>query len=402
VHDDLTFRRRIDTYLHRLVDDEEAELVRLSGELAPLCAQLRSSLTRGKRMRAAFLYWGWRAAGQPDCEGVIRAAAAMELVHAAACTHDDIIDDSRLRHGVPTAHVAFAEAGARGWGTANPYPGSVRRRSLRHDSVWNESLRTDSLRTDSLRTDPLQTDPLRTGSLPPDYARQEKSAALAMMLGDLLMGYAAQVFATCGLPGAYVARTVPLWSTLLRETVAGEFLEVLRTGSDAPEVTESLEVARYKTAKYTVERPLHMGATLGGAPRRVMEAFTAYGLPLGEAFQLRDDLIGTFGDPAVTGKSNLDDLRDRKPTALLATTLSLLTPDARRLFEKTLDNPVLDQSDAALVRRLMEECGARGRIEEMISERMAEARGALDSVALPLEARAALVELATSAADRTL
>ncbi|MEU9187790.1 polyprenyl synthetase family protein [Streptomyces sp. NPDC048484] len=372
MHDDLAFRRRIDAYLHRLADEEEAELVRLSAELAPLCAQLRSSLTRGKRIRAAFLYWGWRAAGQPDCDGVIRAAAAMELVHAAACTHDDIIDDSRLRHGVPTAHVAFAEGGARRWGTGNPHPDSVR-----HDSAGR---------------DPAVHDPVR----------QEKSAALAMMLGDLLMGYAAQVFATCGLPGAYVARTVPLWSTLLRETVAGEFLEVLRTGSDAPEVAESLEVARYKTAKYTVERPLHMGATLGGASRQVMEAFTAYGLPLGEAFQLRDDLIGTFGDPADTGKSNLDDLRDRKPTALLATTLSLLTPTARRLLEKTLDNPALGESEAALVRQLMDECGARRRIEEMISERMSTARGALDSVALPLEARAALVELASSAADRTL
>ncbi|MFH8791687.1 polyprenyl synthetase family protein [Streptomyces sp. NPDC017941] len=361
MRDALVFRRRIDAYLHRLADEEEAKLLRLSGELAPLCAQLRSSLTRGKRVRAAFLYWGWRASGQPDCDGVIRAAAAMELVHAAACTHDDIIDDSRLRHGLPTAHVAFAEGGAHRWGAAGPRPGSVRH----------------------------------------DCARQERSAALAMLLGDLLMGYAAQVFATCGLPGAYVARTVPLWSSLLRETVAGEFLEVLRTGSDAPEVAESLEVARYKTAKYTVERPLHMGAALGGASPRVTEAFTAYGLPLGEAFQLRDDVIGTFGDPAETGKSNLDDLRDRKPTALLATTLALLNPDDRRLLEKTLGNPALDESDAALVRRLMDECGARRSIEEMISERMSAAHSALDSVALPLEARAALGELAASAADRT-
>ncbi|MEV0371438.1 polyprenyl synthetase family protein [Streptomyces sp. NPDC050636] len=357
MHDDLGFRRRIDAYLHRLVDEEEAELLRLSSELAPLCVQLRNSLTRGKRMRAAFLYWGWRAAGQPDCDGVIRAAAAMELVHAAACTHDDIIDDSRLRHGAPTAHAAFAGDGAGGWGS---------------------------------------------GSAEPHDARQERSAALAMMLGDLLMGYAAQVFATCGLPGAYVARTVPLWSTLLRETIAGEFLEVLRTGSTAPEVAESLEVARYKTAKYTVERPLHMGATLGGAPRHVLAAFTAYGLPLGEAFQLRDDLLGTFGDPAETGKSTLDDLRDRKPTTLLAMTLSLLAPDDRLLLEKTLGNPALDESDAALARRLMDDCGARRRIEDMIAERVSAARGALNSTALPMEVRTALGSMATSVADRAL
>ncbi|MER5873203.1 polyprenyl synthetase family protein [Streptomyces sp. NPDC002044] len=375
MHDDLVFRGRIDAHLRRLVDEEEAELLRLSSELGPLCDQLRSSLTHGKRMRAAFLYWGWRAAGQPDCDGVIRAAAAMELVHAAACTHDDIIDDSRLRHGVPTAHAAFSATGAARWAGAGAGAASGISSGTGDDS--GAVARTL-------------------------VVSRQRSAALAMMLGDLLMGYAAQVFATCGLPGAYVARTVPLWSTLLRETVAGEFLEVLRTGTDAPEVAESLEVARYKTAKYTVERPLHMGATLGGAPRQVMTAFTAYGLPLGEAFQLRDDLIGTFGDPAETGKSNLDDLRDRKPTALLATTLALLDPHERALLDKTLDSPALDESDAALVRSLMEECGARRRVEDMISDRVAAARGALDSVALPMDVRMALAALATSATARTL
>ncbi|MFH8406973.1 polyprenyl synthetase family protein [Streptomyces sp. NPDC018019] len=350
-------KRRVDACLRRLVDEEESELLRVSEELAPLCAQLRVSLTRGKRLRAAFLYWGWRAAGQPDCEGVVKAAAAMELVHAAACTHDDIIDDSRLRHGVPTAHAAFAEGGAGTWGTPAGAP---------HGS------------------------------------RQDRSAALAMMLGDLLMGYAGQVFATCGLPGAYVARTVPLWSSLLRETVAGEFLEVLRTGSVVPKVAESLEVARYKTAKYTVERPLHMGATLGGASPSVLAAFTGYGMPLGEAFQLRDDLLGVFGDPVETGKSNLDDLRDKKPTALLAVTASLLSADEERQLEEVLGKPSLDEADAAHVRQLMERSGARQRIEDMIQERIARARAALDSVALPPPARAALGALADSATDRSL
>ncbi|MFH8750799.1 polyprenyl synthetase family protein [Streptomyces rimosus] len=357
MHDTGELKKRIDTCLRRLVDEEEAELLRVSDELAPLCRQLRASLTRGKRLRAAFLYWGWRASGQPDCEGVVKAAAAMELVHAAACTHDDIIDDSRLRHGAPTAHVAFAESGAPAWGTA---PGA------------------------------------------PHEVRQERSAALAMMLGDLLMGYAGQVFATCGLPGAYVARTVPLWSALLRETIAGEFLEVLRTGGVVPKVAESLEVARYKTAKYTVERPLHMGATLGGASPRVLAVFTAYGMPLGEAFQLRDDLLGVFGDPAETGKSNLDDLRDKKPTALLALTASLLSADQGQQLREALGKPALDEADAALVRQWMERSGARLRIEDMIQERIAGARAALDSVPLPPEARAALRTLADSATNRSL
>ncbi|MET9699867.1 polyprenyl synthetase family protein [Streptomyces sp. NPDC006529] len=343
MHDHTGFKGRIDEVLVRLADEEEAALLGLHVELSPLSEQLRRSLARGKRIRAAFLYWGWRAAGQPDCEGVIRAAAAMELVHAAACTHDDIIDDSRMRHGQLTAHAAFAASG-------------------------------------------------------------QRSTALAMILGDLLMGYAGHVFASCGLPGAYLARTGPLWSALLRETMAGEFLEVLRT--DAPErplqVAESLEVARYKTAKYTVERPLHLGATLGGGPRALMEAFTAYGLPLGEAFQLRDDLLGTFGDPAETGKSNLDDLRDGKPTALLALTAAAADEDDLRLLAKLVGNPDLGEEEAAAVRELMERCGALRQVESMIGERIARAAGALDTVPMPAEARSALRGLAETAARRTI
>lgn len=344
MHDHTAFKERIDEVLVRLADEEEGELLGIHGELGALTEQLRRSLARGKRLRAAFLYWGWRAAGQPDCEGVIRAAAAMELVHAAACTHDDIIDDSRMRHGRLTAHAAFAAAG-------------------------------------------------------------QRSTALAMILGDLLMGYAGYVFASCGLPGGYLARTVPLWSALLRETLAGEFLEVLRTGAGQdrePLVAESMQVARYKTAAYTVERPLHLGVTLGGGSPALLDAFSGYGIPLGEAFQLRDDLLGTFGDPVRTGKSNLDDLRDAKPTALLALTVAASGQDGRRLLAELVGRPDIGPEEADAVRRLMERCGAREHVEDMIRERIARATGALDTVPMPAEARSALHGLAGSAAERSL
>ncbi|KMO98859.1 polyprenyl synthetase family protein [Streptomyces roseus] len=345
MHDHAGFKERIDEVLVRLADEEERALLALHAELSPLSGQLRRSLAGGKRLRAAYLYWGWRAAGQPDCEEVIRAAAAMELVHAAACTHDDIIDGSGTRHGRPTAHAAFASGAGSG----------------------------------------------------------RRSTALAMILGDLLMGYAGYVFTSCGLPGAYLARTVPLWAALLRETMAGEFLEVLRTrAGQLPQVAESLEVARFKTAKYTVERPLHLGATLGGGPRPLLDAFSAYGLPLGEAFQLRDDLLGTFGDPARTGKSNVDDLRDGKPTALLALTLAAADDDGRRLLAKLVGRPDPRPEEASAVRALMESCGAREQVEDMIRERIARAVGALDRVPMPAEARSALRELAGTAAERSL
>lgn len=254
----VAFKARVDDVLHRFVAQEADRFTEIDAALGPVAEQLEAAVADGKRLRAAFCYWGWRAVGQPDNDALVRAAASMELVHAAAVVHDDLIDDSPLRHGRPTAHVALRSA--------------LRRR------------------------------PRAAGA----------ARSLAMLVGDLLMGLAGQLFATSGLPAAYLARARPLWSVLTRELVAGECLEILRTGAD-PDLTDSLKVIRYKTAKYTVEQPLLIGGALAGAGERLREGYTAYGLPLGEAFQLRDDLLGLFGSPGTTGKANADDLRGRRP-----------------------------------------------------------------------------------------
>ncbi len=138
-----------------------------------------------------------------------------------------------------------------------------------------------------------------------------------MLVGDQLMALAAELFAASGLPAAYLSRARHLWAALARELVAGECLEILHTGGP-PDTGTSLKVVRYKTAKYTVEHPLLIGGLLAGAGQGLRDAYSAYGLPLGEAFQLRDDLLGLFGDPEHTGKEGLDDVRAQRPTALLA------------------------------------------------------------------------------------
>ena len=166
---------------------------------------MRVSVTGGKRIRPAFCYWGWRASGQPDTDAMIRAATALELVHAAAIVHDDIIDRSPLRRGRPTAHEKLGDA-------------------------------------------------------------------LAIMIGDLLMAWAGQLFHTSGLPRAFLARAVPMWTTMGRELVAGECLEILRTGP-TPDLARSLAIVRFKTGTYTVERPLQIGAVLGGAAPATLDAW---------------------------------------------------------------------------------------------------------------------------------
>lgn len=339
------FKTRIDEVLHPFVAQEADQFAAIDLALGPVAEQLEAAVADGKRMRAAFCYWGWRAVGQPDSDALVRAAASMELVHAAAVVHDDLIDDSPLRHGRPTAHIALR--------------GAVRRR--------------------------------------PRAVAAARS--LAMLVGDLLMGLAGQLFATSGLPAAYLARARPLWSVLARELIAGECLEILRTGAE-PDTTASLKVIRYKTAKYTVEQPLLIGGALAGAGERLREGYCAYGLPLGEAFQLRDDLLGLFGNPERTGKANADDIRGHRPTALLAETWRIAGDEDREQLRALLGRRDLDGEGLHAVREVMRRLKTPDRVEDMINARVEEALGALHELDVPAHAAAALTALAHSAAAR--
>ncbi|WP_405800893.1 polyprenyl synthetase family protein [Streptomyces sp. NBC_01506] len=346
-----SLKSRVDRELERFVAAEADALLALDDELAPLVDVLTTVTARGKRLRSAFCYWGWRASGQPDSDAMVRAAASMELVHAAAVVHDDIIDDSALRHGLPTAHVALREAFAHG----------------------------------------------ADGS--PPSRRKARARSMAMLAGDLLMSWAGQMFTDCGLPAAYLGQARGLWAVLARELIAGEALEILHT-EGAADVRRSLKVIRYKTAKYTVEHPLHIGAALGGADPSLREVFTDYGLPLGEAFQLRDDLIGMFGDPATTGKSNTDDIRAARPTALLALAQQAATPAEQDELTSLLGRRSPTAPQLRRVRAVVERTGARARVEDMIAERVGHAVGALDGAGLPELAHRSLTRLATAATSR--
>ncbi|MFJ3880235.1 polyprenyl synthetase family protein [Streptomyces sp. NPDC090077] len=339
------FKHRVDALLEEFLAAEAQRLLAIDDALHPVAEQLRTAPRHGKRMRAAFCYWGWRAAGQPDSEALLRAAVSMELVHAAATVHDDLIDDSPLRHGLPTPHVSLRSAlagrpGARG-----------------------------------------------------------AARSLAMLVGDHLMALAGQLFAESGLPSGYLARARPMWSALARELIAGECLEILATGS-RPDPEVSLKVIRYKTAKYTVEHPLLIGALLAGASPRLRETLTAYGLPLGEAFQLRDDLLGLFGDPGRTGKASLDDIRGNRPTALLAMAWRAALPAQREHLAALLGRSDLDDGHLRDVRELMVALKAPEQVEDLITARVREAVRHLGTNDVSPQARQALEALAHRAADR--
>ncbi|MFF8447645.1 polyprenyl synthetase family protein [Streptomyces leeuwenhoekii] len=343
--DAVAFKARIDVLLADFLAEEARQLLAIDDVLKPVAEQLQVAAGHGKRLRAAFCYWGWRAAGQPDSDALVRAAASMELVHAAAVVHDDIIDDSPLRHNLPTVHIALQA----------PLAGRLESRAA--------------------------------------------ARSLAMLVGDHLMALAGQLFATSGLPAAYLARARPMWAELARELIAGECLEILSTGT-SPDMDVSMKVVRYKTAKYTVEQPLLIGGLLGGASPGLRVGLSAYGLLLGEAFQLRDDLLGLFGEPGRTGKASLDDIRGHRPTALLAKTWQSALPAQRERLAGVLGRRDLTEEHLHDVRELMVELKAPEQVERMIDERVQEAIGHLDELDLPHSARQALTALAGSATDR--
>jgi geranylgeranyl diphosphate synthase type I len=346
--DDL--RQRVERILEITLDRQAEALIAVSPSLEEVVRELRQFLLQGgKRLRPAFCYWGWRGAGHPDCDEILTAAAALELLHGCALIHDDLMDGSECRRGRPAMHRRFAALhAARGWSGAS-----------------------DSF-----------------------------GAASAILLGDLSLCWCDQMLDECGLPPAAIRAGKSCLHLMQTELVAGQYLEMREQALGVCSSHRSRRVIRYKSAKYTVERPLHLGGALAGAPAALLAAYTGFGLPVGEAFQLRDELLGVFGDPALTGKSASDDLREGKPTLLIAHTVERATGAQQKRIRRLHGNPALDEEGAEELRHIIRATGALAAIESLIDCRMRQGLAALSGAPITPEARQALTDLAIAVAHR--
>jgi geranylgeranyl diphosphate synthase type I len=347
-------RDAVTTALDEFLDRQRETLAGMDAALAPVVDEVAALAAGGKRLRPAFAYWGWRGArGEAPAEGetaVLRAVAALEFVHASALVHDDVMDGAHTRRGRPATHVGFAA------------------RHAGEDLGGNGDL-------------------FGTGA--------------AILVGDLALVWSDELLGSSGLTTAALIRARAVWDTMRTEVTAGQYLDLLRAAGGLPGPDGALTVARYKSAGYTVQRPLQLGAAIAGAGPEVADACTAIGLPLGEAFQLRDDVLGVFGDPAVTGKSADDDLREGKQTLLIALAEEATDDAGRRLLTEVLGDPAAGKEQFDAVRRLLESTGARARVEERIAERTAVARSAIAAAPLAPDARTALDALAVAATTRS-
>jgi len=348
-------RDAVSATLSDFLSCQRAMLTDMAPALAPVADEVRALASGGKRLRPAFAYWGWRGAVDDAAEpaeneaAVLRAVAALEFVHASALVHDDVMDGAVTRRGRPATHVGFA---------------------ARHESR-------------ALHGDP---ETFGTGA--------------AILVGDLALVWSDELLGCSGLSAPALTRARGVWDTMRSEVMSGQYLDLLRAAGGLPGPEGALTVARYKSAGYTVQRPLHLGAAIAGAAPRVTESYTAVGLPLGEAFQLRDDVLGVFGDPRITGKSADDDLREGKRTLLIALAEEAADAGGRRLLAEALGNPDADPIRLDALRRLIESTGARARVERRIEDRTAMARAAIAGAPIAEDARAALDALAVAATTR--
>ena len=358
--------------LDRFLDLRAADLAAIAPELDELAAAARDLLAGGKRFRARFCYWGWRSiadipdpgdrfaepVARADLDAVISIAAAIELLHAAALVHDDVIDRSATRRGAPSAHERFA--------------------ALHRAGGW---VRDDG----------------RFG------------AASAILLGDLLLGFADELLSEGVAALEHRDRAAGVRAEFARmraEVTVGQYLDVLEehawiAAPDAEAKRRAHRVVVYKSAKYSVEAPLALGAIAAGADPQRLTALREFGVPLGVAFQLRDDLLGVYGDPQLTGKPAGDELREGKRTVLVALGREALPPSGRSLVDELLGDPELTEEQIGMLRRALVDCGAVDQVERAIAVNVERARAALRRADLAPAASRELGALADAVSRRT-
>jgi geranylgeranyl diphosphate synthase type I len=271
----------------------------------------------------------------------------------------------------------------------------------RDDEILGRAL-ARAIETQTVRETPYAASRIAARPTPRGFSLwQLAGAAAAILLGDLLLSWSDQLLRRCGLPHDDVSRALTIFDATRREVITGQFLDVSAQARGESDVDQAMRVLRYKSAKYSVERPLHVGAALAGAGPGTAEALTRFGLPLGEAFQLRDDLLGVYGDPEVTGKPAGDDLTEGKRTVLVALAMTR-APEAEA---KRLDSALgtaLTVGEVEDLRRIIEASGAHAEVERRIGELTSRSLAALDEAPVTEVSRAALRQLAAAATQRVI
>ncbi len=344
-------RSRVDKAVDDLLARQTDVLDAVGDDLGPLMESLADLLRGGKRLRPAFCYWGWRGAGGADCTEIVTVSTSLEMFQAAALVHDDVMDGSDTRRGQPAVHRRMA--------------------ALHRRHRWLGS-------------------------------SEAFGVAGAILAGDLCLSWCDEMYAGSGLPAEALLRGRAVFDRMRTELMCGQYLDMLESAQESTTVERARHVILYKSAKYSIVQPLLLGGTLAGATEALLSTYDEFGRALGEAFQLRDDVLGVFGDPAVTGKPAGDDLREGKRTVLVAMTLDRCSPAEAAQLRAGLGDPHLGAEGVDALREVMVGSGALAATEELIAAQTARATSVLDAAdGIDEDARAVLAGLVVAATSRT-
>lgn len=331
-----SFRARLEEALREWLREKQLQVTAAGvAEAEELTGNLSGFLFRGgKRLRPALLYYSYRGCRGKCEEAVMPLAMAVELLHTYLLIHDDIMDRAELRRGEPSAHVLYRDLHqARDWAGDSSHFG----------------------------------------------------AAAAILLGDLAQTHALELFTSVETEQKVRADLARCYSVMCDEVILGQYLEMTAGFRQHLTEPELLKVLQMKSGRYSVERPIQLGALLAGASAEVLEALAAYGAGMGEAFQLQDDLLGIFGDAERVGKPVGSDLAEGKFTVLIHHTLDRAPAEDRQVVLQALGNAGLAAGEVERVQTIIEECGARRHVVDMVEERMEAAMAALSDLELEPE-----------------
>jgi geranylgeranyl diphosphate synthase type I len=351
-----SLRERVEAHLQDFLTEQSEYFTAIAPELNPAATSLTAFVINGgKRFRPLFAAVGAMGAGSQLSDAEIRAFASLELLQACALVHDDLMDASDTRRGEPAIHKLFESM---------------------HES---EKF----------------------------YGKASQfGLSASVLIGDLALIWSDQMLNSSGIKSESLLAALNVHDEMRVELIAGQYLDVFEQARGTQSVAQALNIARYKSAKYTIERPLHLGAAIAipDAAKRaqIISIYSEFGLPLGEAFQLRDDLLGVFGDPKVTGKPAGDDLREGKRTVLMAMTHDRISGPAEAEFLKEFGNHDISESAIARLQEIISETGAAMHVEDLIEELTSTALEALNRDEIVPQARELLTEMAIIATKRNM
>ena len=344
--------RRVDRELERFVAEQRGALEAIDPSAGPLLGELQRVIgAGGKRLRPLFCCLGHMAAGERVGDEAIRAASALELLHTFAIVHDDVMDRSTSRRGEPASWVHLAE---------------------RH------------------RAEGFVGDPAAYG------------IGAAVLAGDMALVLADRALLESGFATERLVPALRRYDRMRVEVVAGQYLDVRAAHRGSADEEEARRIAVLKSGGYTVEAPVEIGAILGGAGEEIRSPLRGYGVALGEAFQLRDDVLGTFGDPEVTGKDRDSDLREGKRTVMLAKAIAAADGADRRFLEERIGRPDMTEAEIDRARDLIEATGALDATVALVGRLVGEARAVVEASPVPEAAKPLLMAMADVVAVRRL